>query len=111
MKNVQQTIEEQGGKISDTNSIFQTVEENIKYAINGIKDIKEQTEVLNDTRSQTVGTVRNVAAIAQENAAGTEETASFTDKVTEKVSQVMDTINEVKTVADKLEAQVSVFHM
>ncbi|MGN0483280.1 MAG: methyl-accepting chemotaxis protein [Lachnospiraceae bacterium] len=111
MKSVQKIIEDQKDKISETNEIFETVEQNIKYSIDGIVDIQNQTELIDKTRKQTVQAVQSVAEIAQTNAATTEETAASTDVVTEKVSQLMDTVNAVKDVAEKLEEQISIFQV
>lgn len=111
MKTVRRIIEEQESKISCTNEIFETVQDNIKYSIDGIRDIRNQAEMLNNTRTGAVGTVQNVAAIAQENAASVEEAAAFTDAVTGNVCQVVKVVNEVKNVADKLEEQVNVFQV
>ncbi len=50
-----------------------------------------------------------VVAIARENAAATQDAAAFADTVTNKVSQVMEIVTEVKNVANKLEKQMDVF--
>lgn len=111
MKVVREIIDEQENKISYTNEIFQKVQDNVDYSIDGIKDIRNQAEMLHNTRTQTVGTVQNVVAIAQENADATQEAATFTDTVTGKVCQVMEIVNEVKNVANKLEEQMNVFEI
>lgn len=109
MKSVQGIIEAQKEKISDTNAIFETVEENIRYSIHGIEEIKTQTEQIDATRQKTVDAVQNVAEIAKENAASTQEAAASTDVATEKVAQLRDTIKNVQSVAEELEKQIAVF--
>lgn len=111
MNEVEKIIGEQDEKISNTNAIFQIVEDNIEHSINGIIDIKEKTVLLDETREQTIQVVQGVAATAQENAANTEETATFTDQVTDKVSEIETTMNNVRNVIQELEKSIQVFSL
>ncbi|MDD6482303.1 MAG: methyl-accepting chemotaxis protein [Lachnospiraceae bacterium] len=111
MNEVEKIIQEQGEKISDTNAIFQTVEDNIENSINGIKEIKTKTHALDETRGKTIEVVQNVASSAQENAASTEETAAFTDQVTEKVTEIENAMNSVQNVIQELEKSIEIFSL
>ena len=111
MNEVEAIIRDQDEKISNTNAIFQTVENNIENSINGINDIKTKTHTLSEIREKTVQIVQDVSASSQETAASTEETAEFTDKVTAKVSEIETAINNVQDVIHELEKSIEVFSL
>lgn len=111
MNEVEKIIQEQDEKITNTNHIFQTVEDNIAHSINGIQEIKTKTHALNETREKTVQVVQDVASSAQENAASTQETSAFTDVVTEKVSGIETAMNNIQNVIQELEKSIEVFSL
>lgn len=111
MEEVQQIILEQEEKISNTNIVFETVENSIDKSVEGISDIKNKTEVLDNARTKTVAIVQNVAAIAQENAASTEETAAELDQAAELVGQLNDAAESLKNVTNNLEEKVNIFQI
>lgn len=111
MNEVENIIQEQDEKISNTNAIFQTVEDNVENSINGIKDIKMKTHALDETRIKTVQAVQDVASSAQENAASTEETSAFTSQVTEKVSGIETAMNNIQDVIKELERSIKIFSL
>lgn len=111
MNEVEQIIQEQDEKISNTNAIFETVEDNIQNSINGIKEIKTKTHALNETREKTVQVVQDVASSAQENAASTQETSAFTGEVTTKVSEIETAMNNIQNVIVELEKSIEVFSL
>lgn len=111
MNEVEAIIKEQDEKISNTNAIFQTVENNIENSIHGIMDIKTKTHALDETREKTVQAVQDVASSSQETAANTEETATFTDEVTSKVSEIETAVNNVRTVIHELGKSIEVFSL
>lgn len=111
MNEVETIIQMQDEKISNTNAIFQTVEENVEHSISGIQEIKSRTHALNRTRERTVQVVQDVACSAQENAASTQETSAFTDTVTEKVSGIETAMKNIQNVIHELEKSIEVFSL
>ena len=111
MNDVETIIQMQDEKISNTNAIFQTVEENVEHSIRGIQEIKSRTHALNRTREQTVQVVQDVACSAQENAASTQETSAFTSTVTEKVSGIETAMKNIQNVIHELEKSIEVFSL
>lgn len=111
MNEVEKIIQEQDEKISNTNAIFQTVEDNIENSINGIREIKTKTHALDETRVKTVQAVQHVASSAQENATSTEQTSAFTDQVTEKVSGIKTAMDDIQNVIQDLEKSIQVFSL
>ncbi|MGN0350618.1 MAG: methyl-accepting chemotaxis protein [Roseburia sp.] len=111
MNEVEKIIQEQDEKISNTNAIFQTVEDNIENSIHGIKEIKSKTHALDETRVKTVEAVQEVASSAQENAASTEQTSAFTSQVTEKVSEIKTAMDNIQNVIQDLEKSIQIFSL
>ena len=111
MNEVEKIIQEQDEKIANTNTIFQTVGDNIENSINGIQEIKTKTHALNATREKTVQIVQEVASSVQENAASTQETSAFTDQVTEKVSGIETAMSNIQNVINELEKSIQVFSL
>ena len=109
MEDVQQIILEQEEKISNTNTVFETVEHSIEKSVEGIDAIQKKTEILDDARMKTVEIVQNVSAIAQENAASTEETAAELDQVTELLGQLDKVTDSLGNVTNRLEHKINKF--
>lgn len=109
MEDVQQIILEQEEKISNTNTVFETVEHSIEKSVEGIDAIQKKTEILDDARMKTVEIVQNVSAIAQENAASTEETAAELDQITELLGQLDKVTDSLGNVTNRLEHKINKF--
>jgi methyl-accepting chemotaxis protein len=89
MDKVKVIMDSQLQKVDLTGSMFAKVQEEIEHSMEGITTIYEKTENMDKARVNVVDIVQSLTAIAEENAAGTEETsASVTD-----VSQVVDEIS------------------
>lgn len=111
MSKVTGTIEIQENRISEANDAFQIVDDGIHKSVNGIEEIEKKTEILGDARTQTVGVVQNVAAIAEENAASTEEMAATVDQVCGKIGIMSEHVAGLKDVAEVLFEEIKVFQI
>lgn len=76
--------------MNQTVKVFQTVQDGIDLAVNGIQNISSETEILNKSRRRTIDVVAELTAIAEENAAGTEEAAASVEEVTNLVVEVAE---------------------
>lgn len=108
---VQEIINVQEGKITDTNVIFQTLEDSIEHSVREIGEIRRRTDELNQARVKTVAIVQNMAAIAQENAASTEETAASMEQVADMMNHMEQTAEDLRQIADIMEEKVKVFQL
>lgn len=109
MDDVKETIHVQSEQIEDTHTVFNKLEEGIEQAISSLTQIKEKASVLDSARVETVDIVQNVASIAQQNAASTEETAAAVETVTGMVSGMEKKTHELTDIADVLDSKVKVF--
>lgn len=111
MHEVRDTIDLQKDHLDKTVNVFDTVQNGIVEAVNGIHSISEKTTVLNASRNKTVRIVDNLTAIAEENAAGTEEAAASVDEVDLLVKEVADHADSLSSIAEGLKASIDVFKL
>mgnify|MGYP002171273585 CR=1 FL=1 len=88
------------------NKICNTVHQK---SIDGIRTIAEKTEQLDQARVKVVDVVQNLTAIAEENAAGTEETSASAAEVGNTMTQMADEAKHLSDIANKMEENVNVF--
>ena len=109
MENTRDIVEQQNEYVAGTQEIFGDVEEQIENSLTGINAISEKVEALDAARSSVVDIVQNLSAIAEENAAGTEETSASTTLVNEMMINVSEVAGEVSDLADGIERDVNIF--
>lgn len=69
-------MEEQNRKVDKAGSIFEDVLRGIDVTIKGIATISDYTTQMDKARVDVVDVVQNLTAIAEENAAATQETSA-----------------------------------
>ncbi len=111
MEEVQGIIQMQAEKLTETNQVFDTVEDGINKSLKGIEKIMEEINSLNESRSSATREVQNVAVLAQQNAASIEETSASIDEVTVLLQGMTEKIDGLSQVADKLEEKAEVFQI
>ncbi len=109
MKDVRQVIDKQDEYVSNTEESFKEVNEGIQKSIDGIRTIAAKTEQLDQARVKVVDVVQNLTAIAEENAAGTEETSASAVEVGNTMTEMADEAKLLSDIANKMEENVSVF--
>ncbi|MEG2093495.1 MAG: methyl-accepting chemotaxis protein, partial [Lachnospiraceae bacterium] len=90
MDEVKAIMAQQNENVSKAGTVFTYVENGINDSISGIAEISNRTGQLNSTRNNVVDAVQSLTAIAQQNAASTEETSAAVIEV----SEVMQNITE-----------------
>ena len=109
MKDVQQVIGRQDEYVANTEESFREVNDGIQKSIDGIRTITEKTEQLDQARVKVVDVVQNLTAIAEENAAGTEETSASAAEVGNTMTQMAEEAKHLSDIANKMEENVNVF--
>ena len=66
-------------------------------------------EKIDSTRISVVDSVQNLTSLAEENAAGTEETSASVTEVGEHMSRIAQTAGELRQIADGLQKEMEVF--
>ncbi|MGN0326639.1 MAG: methyl-accepting chemotaxis protein [Lachnospiraceae bacterium] len=109
MDEVKQIMDEQIGFVSETADIFRNLQNEISNSIERIELISSGTVRLDKERTGVVDVVQNLTAIAEENAAGTEETSASVSAVGDIMKQVSENAHSLKNIADQLETAMRRF--
>lgn len=111
MGEVKEIMAEQSEHVSKTDEMFAQVKAGIDSSIGGVNRIAEKTRQMDEARVNVVDVVQNLTAIAQENAASTEETSSSVTEVSSIVYNISENASRMKSVADELEQNMSIFKL
>lgn len=109
MDDVKDIMEEQINFVTETADIFRNLQGEIGNSINKIDQISTRTAHLDRERTGVVDVVQNLTAIAEENAASTEETSASVVAVGDIMTQVSKNAFTLKEIADNLEAAMQKF--
>lgn len=109
MQEVKQIMDNQSKNVEKTEKIFDTVKRGIDQSFVNVENIADQTTKLDEARISIVDIVQNLTAVAEENAASTEETSAASAEVFTTVSNVADAAVNLKNIADSIEENINVF--
>lgn len=111
MDEVKQVMEDQNENVGMTKERFAEMHAGIDKTIEGIRAIADKMEKIDNTRVNVVDIVQNLTSLAQENAAGTEETSASVTEVGEHMSLISQSAGELKQIADGLQREMEVFRL
>lgn len=111
MEHVVEIVASQKEKLGQTGSCFETVSRGIRESLGKMEHIEEQSKVLDDARNQMMNMITSLSAISEENAAASEETASSTAQLNERVKQITKEAVVLKELAGDLEGRIGIFKM
>ena len=111
MEDVREIMNQQSEKVSRTEEIFDQVTNGIEESINGMGAVASQTSQLNAARNSIVDTVQSLTAIAQENAASTEETSASMMEIGTVVQDINKNSEELRRIAEILEDNMKQFKL
>lgn len=111
MEDVKVVIEKQNENVINTENAFRDVKDGIDKSIEGIRTIATRTEKLDEARIKVVDVVQNLTAIAEENAASTEETSASAAEVGSIVESIAENAKQLNVIANELEESIKIFVM
>lgn len=109
MEDVKAVIEKQDENVTLTEKAFGDVKDGITQSIEGIRNITRRTEELDQARVKVVDVVQNLTAIAEENAASTEETSASATEMSTIMENIDSNAKSLNEVADQLHNTISKF--
>ena len=109
MEEVKAVIEKQDENVQNTGNAFQNVKDGIDNSMDGIRMITMKTRQLDEARIKIVDVVQNLTAIAEENAASTQETSASAAEVGAIMGSIADNTNQLNVIAHELEESVKQF--
>ena len=111
MEAVKEIMDEQNENVERTNDQVRQVIGQVDDSIAAIGRIAQQSEKLNETRITITDTVQNLTAVAEENAAGTQESAASVAQIGELIRDITRIAGQQKAIADKLKENMSIFEL
>ncbi len=102
MNEVVQNIEVQNDKLSETGHMFSNLDTEIKEVAEAITQIRQQTAALNKQKEVVTGIVDSLAAIAEENAASTEETSASMLELNEIIEACHQATGQLGVLSEQL---------
>ena len=109
MNETKDVILEQSKQLSYTEEQFSAIYNDIEVIKQAVTAIYDMVRGVDEERLTVVDAVRNLSAIAEGNAAGTEETLASTELVKEMVKNISDVSDQLADVSSDLEKSVSGF--
>ena len=102
MEDVKAVIEQQNEHVINTGK-------GIDSSVESVREITAKTKQLDDARVKVVDVVQNLTAIAEENAASTEETSASASEVGAIMGTISDNAQQLNTIADELKNSIKQF--
>ncbi|MDE5909466.1 MAG: HAMP domain-containing protein [Lachnospiraceae bacterium] len=109
MEEVKEVIEKQNENVMNTEGAFHEVKDGIDKSIDGIRAIAARTKKLDEARVKVVDVVQNLTAIAEENAASTEETSASAAEVGSIISSIAENAKQLNKIANEMEENIKLF--
>ena len=109
MQDVREIMNKQSANVKNTNQAFDKVKDNIEVSIEGIKEITNVTETLDSTRTAVTDTVQNLSAIAEENAASSQECSASVTEVCNIMERVTNDAVRLKEISKVIDDQLKEF--
>ena len=98
-------------KLNTTIDIFEHLNEEVNNVVTAIESISTEVESLDKLKGEVLGSAESLAAIAQENAASTEETSASMVELGEIVNDCNTKTQQLVDIADSMEENVHKFHV
>jgi methyl-accepting chemotaxis protein len=109
MESVLEEIGKQSEKLQETHHAFDGLNGEINMVANAVDSISAQIDSINEVKNDVLQSVESLAAIAEENAASTQETSASMAELDEIVNNCNNTTNELVDLARAMNDDVSKF--
>ena len=92
-----------------TKNAFDEVSTGIEDSISAVTTISSKMKQIDDARKNVVETVSSLSAIAQENAASTEESSASVSSITSIADEIEESSGDLKNIAEELDDSMRQF--
>lgn len=111
MNVVKNNMDVQSEKMVQTDKMFEQFNDGVIASIGSVDNIAVKTDGMDEARVKVVDLVQSLSAIAEENAASSQETSASVTQVTEIVEDISESANKLKTISTQMENIVGVFKL
>lgn len=106
---VKNIMDRQSGNVKDTGDAFEHVKQNIDESIRGINELIDITSQLDIARGAVTDTVQNLSAIAQQNAASSQECSASVTEVCNVMDKVTADTVSLKDISQAIDGKLHQF--
>lgn len=111
MQNVLEEINDQNEKLNATRIVFGELNDEVSNVVVAIDNISGEVESINTVKNDVLHSMESLAAIAQENAASTEETSASMIELGDIIDECCLATKELVDIAGDMNNNVNRFHM
>ncbi|HEX3029712.1 MAG TPA: methyl-accepting chemotaxis protein [Clostridia bacterium] len=111
MQEVMEIMHQQTEFVSKVKTTFGEVETYMTSSIDEVLNISKKTEELDKARETVLDVVQNLSAIAEENAANTEETSAVFTTVNDAMKTISKTASELTVMSTDIKEKISIFKL
>lgn len=109
MEDVKLIMEKQEQQVSATDDKFAMVQKKLEDSIEEVIKIEKNAEEMDRSKNEVLGSIHNLSAAAEENAANTEETSASLAEVSTIVSEIAVSVGNLDQVANSLTEDINKF--
>lgn len=109
MNSMAEVMGHQNTKLGETRKMFASLNDEIDSVTEAVEQISGQKKVLDDIKEAVLGSVNQLAAIAQENAAATEETAASMSEFNSIIESCRQETEQLIVLANDLDDSIAKF--
>lgn len=111
MKNVTEAMDKQGEELGRTKTVFNSLNHEIGEVSGAVDNIRGEIDKLNDLKSDVLNAVQNLAAIAEQNAANTQETSASMQEIRQVVAECSGEVDRIVDTSNGLAQNIEVFRL
>ena len=111
MNEVIKAMDDQNQKLGQTRTVFSKLDNNINDVVGAVDIIRSETTAIEHAKDNVMSSLESLAAISEENAASTEETAATMGEVQQIILECNASLGELYDLAEMLDENVRVFKL
>lgn len=111
MTEVGKTVEQQVQSADDTQDNFNQIAQAVEISEEIIEKITSSSKNIQDGTNKIVGVVENLSAIAEENAATTEQASASVTSQTQSINDILSASENLAHLAMELQEQIAKFRL
>ena len=97
--------------MKDTENKFDDIAQNVDTSKTMVDALHEKSQGIIESNNQIVSVVQNLSAIAQENAATTEEASASVDTQVQSINDISDASENLAHIATEMQEEVAKFRL
>lgn len=111
MERVNEIIDRQNQEVNKTKSAFEVVNDGLVESAGEVDRIADNTNTLEQSKDVVVNAMSSLSAVAEENAATTEQTAASAQELTATIGEIAEQAAQLHNLSEELKEDVSIFRL